>query len=101
MAVARGLRQQVRGWRFRSTRYVLHISDLELPDDPRLAVAETDPVEVVCHPDNPGRDGAADVGRVGRLPGPAADRLLRRPGLDLPDSALLVQGPCDCARPSA
>jgi predicted glycoside hydrolase/deacetylase ChbG (UPF0249 family) len=53
MAVARGLRQQVRGWRFRSTRYVLHIADLELPDDPQLATAETDPVEVICHPDNP------------------------------------------------
>jgi predicted glycoside hydrolase/deacetylase ChbG (UPF0249 family) len=53
MAVARGLRQQVRGWRFRSTRYVLHITDLELPGDPRLATAETDPVEVICHPDNP------------------------------------------------
>jgi predicted glycoside hydrolase/deacetylase ChbG (UPF0249 family) len=53
MAVARALRQQLRGRRFRSTRYVLHISDLDLPDDPRLALAEADPVEVICHPDNP------------------------------------------------
>lgn len=53
MALARGLRQKLRGQRLRSTRYVLHISDLDLPDDPRLALAEKDPVEVICHPDNP------------------------------------------------
>jgi predicted glycoside hydrolase/deacetylase ChbG (UPF0249 family) len=52
-AIARELRQQLRGRRFRSTRYVVHISDLDLPDDPRLAHAATDPVEVICHPDNP------------------------------------------------
>jgi predicted glycoside hydrolase/deacetylase ChbG (UPF0249 family) len=52
MALARGLRQKLRGQRLRSTRYVLHISDLDLPDDPRLALAETDPVEVICHPDH-------------------------------------------------
>jgi predicted glycoside hydrolase/deacetylase ChbG (UPF0249 family) len=53
MAIARELRQRLRGRRFHSTHYVLHISDLDLPDDPRLALAATDSVEVICHPDNP------------------------------------------------
>lgn len=53
MALARGLRQKLRGQRLRSTSYVLHISALDLPGDPRLALAEIDPVEVICHPDNP------------------------------------------------
>lgn len=53
MAVARVLRQKLRDRRFDSTDHVLHISDLDLPDDPRLALAEQFPVEVICHPDNP------------------------------------------------
>jgi chitin disaccharide deacetylase len=52
-AVARELRHRLRRSRFHSTRYVLHISDLDLPDDPRLAFAATESVEVICHPDNP------------------------------------------------
>jgi chitin disaccharide deacetylase len=52
-AMAREVRQRLRRSRFRSTRYVLHISDLDLPDDPRLAFATTNSIEVICHPDNP------------------------------------------------
>jgi predicted glycoside hydrolase/deacetylase ChbG (UPF0249 family) len=51
-AVARGLRQKLRRKRFHSTRYVLHITDLELPGDPRLALAAKSSVEVICHPDH-------------------------------------------------
>lgn len=51
-AFAREVRQRLRRSRFRSTRYVLHISELELPDDPRLELAVTDSVEVICHPDH-------------------------------------------------
>jgi predicted glycoside hydrolase/deacetylase ChbG (UPF0249 family) len=53
MAIARGLRQVVRTWRFTTTRCVLQIADLDLPDDPRLALAVTSPVEVICHPHEP------------------------------------------------
>jgi predicted glycoside hydrolase/deacetylase ChbG (UPF0249 family) len=53
MAIARAARQKLRERRFGSTRHVLHISDLDLPDDPRLALAAKVPVEVICHPDNP------------------------------------------------
>lgn len=53
MAIARAARQKLRERRFGSTRHVLHISDLDLPDDPRLALAMTVPIEVICHPDNP------------------------------------------------
>lgn len=51
-AMAREARQRLRRRRFHSTRYVLHITELELPDDPRLALAEKSSVEVICHPDH-------------------------------------------------
>jgi predicted glycoside hydrolase/deacetylase ChbG (UPF0249 family) len=52
MAVARTIRQAARDRRFDSTRYVVHIADLDLPDDPRLQLAAGDPIEVVTHPDH-------------------------------------------------
>jgi predicted glycoside hydrolase/deacetylase ChbG (UPF0249 family) len=52
MAVARTIRQAARDRRFASTRYVVHIADLDLPDDPRLQLAAADPIEVVTHPDH-------------------------------------------------
>ncbi len=52
MALARTARQAVRSRRFGSTRYVLHISALDLPGDPRLQLAAADPIEIVTHPDH-------------------------------------------------
>jgi chitin disaccharide deacetylase len=56
MAVARTLRQGLRSKRFASPRYVLHITELQLPAngpiDPRLELAKAVPIEVMGHPDN-------------------------------------------------
>jgi predicted glycoside hydrolase/deacetylase ChbG (UPF0249 family) len=52
MAIARTVRQAARDRRFDSTRYVVHIADLDLPDDPRLQLAAADPIEVITHPDH-------------------------------------------------
>jgi predicted glycoside hydrolase/deacetylase ChbG (UPF0249 family) len=52
MALARTVRQAARDRRFDSTRYVVHITDLDLPDDPRLQLAADDSIEVVTHPDH-------------------------------------------------
>lgn len=57
MALLRSARQALRSRRFRSTRYTLQIAHLQLPEggppDPRLRLADTDPVEVISHPDDP------------------------------------------------
>jgi predicted glycoside hydrolase/deacetylase ChbG (UPF0249 family) len=53
MGAVRTLRQALRARRFASTRFVLHIAELSLPDDPRLALARSVPIEVMGHPDNP------------------------------------------------
>lgn len=56
MGAVRALRQGLRSKRFASTRYVLHIAELQLPSggpmDPRLGLAETVPIEVMGHPDD-------------------------------------------------
>jgi YdjC-like protein len=53
----RSARHALRPRRLRSTRYVLHIAKLSLPDagpaDPRLRLAHESSVEVIGHPDNP------------------------------------------------
>jgi hypothetical protein len=57
MGAVRNVRQTLRSRRFASTRYVLHIAELELgpepPADPRLGLAKEVPVEVISHPDEP------------------------------------------------
>lgn len=54
--VLRALRQAPRSRRFASTRYLLHIAGLQLPEDepadPRLELAHRAPVEVMGHPDD-------------------------------------------------
>lgn len=56
MALLRSARQALRSRRFRSTRYTLQIAHLRLPasgpPDPRLRLADADPVEVISHPDD-------------------------------------------------
>lgn len=51
-ALARTFRQAWRARRFPSTRYIFHIKDLRLsgPLDPRLALSDQVPVEVMGHP---------------------------------------------------
>lgn len=53
--VARAARQALRSRRFATTRYLLHIAELQLGDggavDERLALAHRVPVEVMGHPD--------------------------------------------------
>lgn len=53
----RSARHTLRPKRLRSTRYVLHIAELSLPDsgpaDPRLHLADQSSVEVMGHPDDP------------------------------------------------
>lgn len=55
-ALLRSARQALRSRRFRSTRYTLQIAHLSLPadgpPDPRLRLADADPVEVISHPDD-------------------------------------------------
>jgi chitin disaccharide deacetylase len=54
--VLRAARQTLRSRRFRCPRYLLHITELSLPEDgppdPNLALAERYPVEVMGHPDH-------------------------------------------------
>lgn len=56
--LARALRQRLRSQRLRSTRYLLHIAELQIadggPSDPRLRLADAVPVEVMGHPDDEG-----------------------------------------------
>jgi chitin disaccharide deacetylase len=56
MGVLRSIRQALRSRRFASTRYLLHIAELHLPEDGpadlRLALAQRRSVEVMGHPDD-------------------------------------------------